>query len=493
MPSEGDETSQSDRQPSRLDNSTLARIVGEAWADTIPAVIEDYIAIPALSPAFDSTWFDNGHLGRAVELVRGWCAARPIEGMTVTIQQLADRTPIIVVEVQAYPGPGSGAVARDTVLLYGHVDKQPEMVGWSEGLGPWTPVRIGDRLYGRGGADDGYSAFAALTAIEACQRAGGSHTRLIVLIEASEESGSIDLPAHLEVLGGRLGSVGLVICLDSGCHDYQRLWTTTSLRGLVGLTLSVQVLAHGVHSGAASGIVPSSFRILRTLLDRVENSRTAMTLVPEMHVAIPAQRMREARDLAALIGPPAGQLPLAPGMRPTTDDPTEQILNGTWRPTMSVIAAGGLPAIGHGGNVLRPSTSIALSFRTPPGVDPERALGSLERILTDDPPYGARVEISHREGAWGWNAPTTAPWLARALSDASRRWFGANPGASGEGGSIPFMAMLGRRFPLAQFVVTGVLGPDSNAHGPDEYLHLPTAERLSLVIANVIDAHASSR
>lgn len=478
-------TSNPAANPAALDLTAVSDLVDRAWSDDIVERLTSYIAIPALSPAFDPDWGSRGYLASAIELVRSWCAVRPIAGMTVSVQQLPSHTPLIVIDIAAH-----NCTAPGTALVYGHLDKQPEMTGWRDGLGPWTPVLDGDRLYGRGGADDGYSAFAALTAIEACQRSGGSHRRLVVLIEASEESGSCDLPAHLDALGDRLGDVSLVMCLDSGCHDYERLWTTTSLRGLVGMTLTVQVLTEGVHSGSGSGIVPSSFRIIRQLLDRVENSRTAMVLIPEMHVAIPRHRMNEARDLAAMIGAPVSALPTAGATRPVTDDPTEQLLNSTWRPTLSIIAADGLPAIGKGGNVLRPSTSLALSFRIPPGVDPDRAIASVERILTDDPPYAAQVSISHAEGASGWDAPATAPWLADTLDRSSRAWFGSPASTLGEGGSIPFMAMLGRRFPNAQFVITGVLGPDSNAHGPNEYLHVPTATKLTKVMAEVLDAHA---
>jgi acetylornithine deacetylase/succinyl-diaminopimelate desuccinylase-like protein len=459
----------------------------EAWAERIVPVLRDFIRIPNVSPAYEPEWAELGHMAEAVELVRTWCADRPIEGMTVEVQELEGRTPVIVVDVPAF----GGGDPNDTVLLYGHLDKQPEMVGWRNGLGPWTPVIEGDRLYGRGGADDGYAAFASLTAIEAVQAAGGSHCRCLVLIEASEESGSPDLPAHLELLADRLGSPTLVLCLDSGCLDYERLWVTTSLRGLVQLTLDVEILTEGVHSGEASGVVPSSFRIMRQLLDRIESSSTGELLASELHAQIPADRMEEARDTAAELPTSIGEhFPFVDGAVPAVDDAAEQLLARTWRPSLSVVGVDGMPPAGAAGNVLRPHTALKLSLRLPPTSDARAAFGALRARLLVDPPYGARVTLTDVAIGDGWNAPPFAPWLWEALEEASSTAFGAPARAFGEGGSIPFMGMLGARFPDAQFVITGALGPGSNAHGPNEYLHLPTAERVTAALAAMLDGHA---
>ncbi len=457
------------------------------WDAEIVPVLHDYIAIPNVSVAFDADWAAHGHMDAAVELIAGWCRARRLPGATVEVHRLPGRTPVVLVEIP----PTGGGSATDTVLLYGHLDKQPEMTGWREGLGPWTPVLDGDRLYGRGGADDGYAAFASLTAVEAVRAAGGAHTRCVVLIEASEESGSPDLPAYVEHLAGRIGTPSLVLCLDSGCVDYDHLWVTTSLRGLVSVVVTAEVLTEGVHSGVASGIVSSSFRVLRRILDRVEDSATGAVLLPEFHVEIPADRLEQIRATAATLAhSPAEELPLVAGMRPTTADRVEQILRSTWRPTLSVIGAAGLPPVERSGNVLRPSTSLKLSLRLPPTADADRARAALVAALTTDPPDGARITVTGGEAGAGWNAPTFAPWLSAALDDASRAVFGRPARMMGEGGSIPFMGMLGERFPDAQFVITGVLGPDTNAHGPNEYLHVPTGRRLTAALALLLDAHA---
>ena len=408
--------------------------------------------------------------------------------MTVEVIELPQRSPVVLIEVAAFGDTHDGG--DDPVLLYGHLDKQPEMEGWREGLGPWTPVLDGDRLYGRGGADDGYAAFASLTAIEAVQASGGSHRRCVVLIEASEESGSPDLPDYVEALAERIGSPSLVVCLDSGCIDYERMWVTTSLRGLVSGVLKVDIVDVGLHSGDASGMVPSTFRIARSLLSRIEDQATGRVLLESCQIDIPQGRIEQARSTAADIGKISDHYPFVDGAGPAVDDATEQLLARTWNATLSVIGADGLPPTGRAGNVLRPSTSLKLSLRLPPTADPTAVADELAAVLLADPPYGARVTLSDVETGPGWNAPQLAPWLEAALDQVSTVAFGQPARLFGEGGSIPFMGMLGERFPAAQFVITGVLGPDANAHGPNEYLHLPTARRLTIAVAELLDAHA---
>jgi len=456
--------------------------VQRAWNEHIVPALIEYVTIPCKSPAFDAEWRAHGHLDRAVALVQRWAAARTIEGLHLEVVRLGDRTPLLYAEV-----PGA---REDTVLLYGHIDKQPEMAGWQSGLGPWTPVVRGDRLYGRGAADDGYAAFCALTAIESLQAHGSPHARCVLLVEACEESGSPDLPAYVEALAGRIGRPSLVICLDSGCGSYDALWATTSLRGLAGGTLTIDVLREGVHSGAASGIVPSSFRLLRAVLARLEDERTGQIIPSEFHVAISPERAEQAQVAAAALGEQVWrEFPLLPGMRPALGEPVELLLNRTWRPALAVTAAAGLPKIEDGGNVLRPSTSLKLSLRLPPLVDAAGATGRLKALLEADPPYGARVTFTPDAAATGWNAPAMSPWLARSVNEASTAYFGKPAMYQGTGGTIPFMAMLGERFPRAQFLVTGVLGPGSNAHGPNEFLHLPTAVKLTACVAHVLADH----
>jgi acetylornithine deacetylase/succinyl-diaminopimelate desuccinylase-like protein len=467
-----------------MDTARLSRFVSGLWDDEIVPQLVEYIRIPNKSPMFDKDWVAHGYMDAAVKLMETWARSKlsQLPGATLEVVRLEGRTPLIYIEV---PGQGD-----DTVMLYGHLDKQPEMTGWADGLGPWTPVLKGDKLYGRGGADDGYAIFGSLAALLALHEQGIPHARCVVMIEACEESGSYDLPFYVDHLAARIGSPSLVVCLDSGCGNYEQLWLTTSLRGLSGGTLTVQVLEEGVHSGDASGVVPDSFRILRDLLSRLEDPATGEIRLRELYAQIPAQRLEQARHAAQVLGADVhGKFPWAGSMQPVSDDVTELVLNRTWRPQLAVTGVAGIPALADAGNVLRPSTSVKLSLRLPPTLDAGKAVALVKQVLEKDPPYGARVSFTAADSGAGWNAPTLSPWLANAVDAASQRYFGAPAAYMGEGGSIPFMGMLGEKFPAAQFLITGVLGPHSNAHGPNEFLHIPTGKKISMVVAAVVAAH----
>lgn len=473
--------------PKHLDVSLALASSDRIWEEEIIPALFEYIRIPNKSQAFDPQWHEHGHMERAVTLIEAWCKRQPIPGLTVEVHRLAGRAPVIFMEIPGSQPPGQ---ASDTVLLYGHLDKQPEMTGWSEGRSPWEPVRRGDRLYGRGGADDGYSSFASLAAVRLLHEQGVPHARCVVLIEAGEESGSPDLPAYIEALAARIGKPSLVVCLDSGCGNYEQLWSTTSLRGLVGGVLKVEILTEGVHSGSATGIVPSSFRILRHILSRVEDEATGKVLLDALHVEIPAARRAQVEASAETLRHEVLEtFPWVPQARPVAGSLPELILNRTWRPALAVTGAEGLPAPASAGNVLRPYTAVKLSMRIPPRLDPHAASRAFKEALEKDPPYGARVTFSGEGGASGWDAPPLAPWLEAASEEASQAFFGKPAMSMGEGGTIPFMAMLGEKFPEAQFLITGVLGPQSNAHGPNEFLDLPMGKRLTCCVAGVIGAH----
>jgi acetylornithine deacetylase/succinyl-diaminopimelate desuccinylase-like protein len=473
---------QSTATRSALDLAKAEAFLTRAWESDIVPKITEYIRIPNKSPHFDKEWEKNGHMKRAADLIEAWCRKRKLPGLKVERVQLPNRTPLLFMEL-----PGQ---SDDTVVLYGHLDKQPEMVGWRKGLSPWEPVREGDRLYGRGGADDGYAAFASLTALELLADQGIPHARCVILIEGCEESGSYDLPFYIEHLEKRIGSPSLVVCLDSGCGDYERMWSTTSLRGLVGGDLVVEILREGVHSGDAGGIVPDSFRLARAVLSRLEDQTTGEIVPKAFHAKIPTERVEGARACAKILGRRGyARFPFVDGAKPQGTDPTELLLNRTWRPSLAVTGAEGLPAIKDAGNVLRPRTALKLALRIPPTVDGEKAASALKAILEKNPPHGAQVRLENAGGTSGWNAPKLETWLAQAVDNASRTFFGKASASMGEGGTIPFMGMLGRKFPKAQFVITGVLGPESNAHGPNEFLHIPTARRLTGCVASILAEH----
>ncbi len=462
-----------------MNSEQIARSVGQTWDTSIVPALERYIRIPNQSPLFDPDWEKNGHMLRAVALARTWVEEQGIEGLRIETHQLEGRTPLLFIEVDGD--------ASSTVLMYGHLDKQPAMTGWDEGLGPWTPVLRDGKLFGRGGADDGYAVFAAVSAIAALKQQKTPHARIVIIIECCEESGSMDLPAYIDLLAPTIGTPRLVICLDSGCGNYEQLWMTTSLRGSIVGNLTVEVLSEGVHSGDASGIVPSSFRILRILLDRLEDAKTGRILPEWLHADVPPDRMAEVRESARILGDEIySKFPFLPGMQPMGTDPVELLLNRTWRPMLSYTGQAGLPDLVQGGNVLRPKTSIKLSLRVPPTLDASGIDRKIKDLLESEPPYGAKVTFEPEKGAGGWAAPKVEAWLARSIDSASKMFFGKPATMWGEGGSIPFMGMLGQKFPDAQFLITGVLGPHSNAHGPNEFIDIQTGKNVTACVAQVL-------
>ena len=485
-----------------MDTKHISRFAERAWDSDILPVLREYIRIPNKSPAFEPDWESLPHMRDAAQLLDRWIAGCGVRGLSHRIVTLPGRTPVVYAEVAASGGEvaasggevaaSGGEVAsgpsKRTALLYGHYDKQPEFDGWADGLGPWSPVMRDGKLYGRGGADDGYALFASLTAIAALQAQGLPHPRCVLLIEGCEESGSFDLPHYMDALAQDIGEPHLVVCLDAECGNYDQLWLTTSLRGAVGGTLTVQVLTEGVHSGAAGGIVPSSFRILRALIERIENAETGALAQP-LNVAIPDDVRRDAAAVATTLGElETSRFPWAGRTNAGNRDGTELVLANTWRPSLAVVGLGGAPPVAEAGNTLRPATAAKLVFRLPPTLDADDAARAVKRILEASPPHDAEVTFDIEHPMGGWHSPPRAPWLTAALDKASRAHFGAPMMTMGTGGTIPFMKMLGERFHDVQFAVTGVLGPKSNAHGPNEFLHVATAKRVTACVAHLLAA-----
>src|ERR1700719_1804107 len=468
-----------------MDLKRLSGSIGKTWETSIVDQLVAYVRIPNKSPDFDPQWDRNGHMEAAGQLMAQWCRAQRLTGMRVEVRRLPGRTPLLFIDV---PGELPGCV-----LLYGHLDKQPEFTGWLPGLGPWEPVVRDGKLFGRGGADDGYAVFSSLTAIAALKAQKIPLARCVLMIEASEESGSIHLPAHLDALGSSIGEPSLVVCLDAECGNFDQLWTTTSLRGNLVGKLKVRVLTEGAHSGLASGIAPTPFRILEQLLARIENPVTGDLLLDELQVSMPRDRRAQAAAAAQVLGGSvAGKLPWAQGVQAVSNDPTELIINSTWRATLAVTGADGLPALGSAGNVLLPELAVKLSLRLPPTCDAARATAAGREALVREPPYGAQVSFDAGSATGGWNAPAFAPWLEASINRASRAVYGREAVHVGCGGTIPFMGMLGERFPRTQFFITGVLGPHANAHGPNEFLHIEYAKQLTACVSLVLADHAQT-
>ena len=467
-----------------MDTNANSDYINALWNESILPSLAEYVAIPNKSPMFDADWEANGYMEDAVKHMLAWVEAQNVAGLTSEVHRLPGRTPTILLTIEGHND--------DTVLIYGHLDKQPEFNGWEDGLGPWLPVFRDDKLYGRGGADDGYAIYSAIAAIKSLQEQQLPYPRIVVLIEASEESGSPDLPFYMDQLEDQIGKASLVIALDSTCGNYDQLWITTSLRGMLISDLTVRVLQEGVHSGAAGGIVPSSFRLLRQLISRIEDENTGVITPDFLNEQVPEVRRQEAIEAGQVLADTFEDMyPFAGSTGPMSDDPTELVLNNTWAASLAVTGLGGAPSPDEAGNVLRPETTARLALRIPPTIDAEAAAASLRKVLTENPPGGAEVTLDIHTPNPGWHAPETSEKLRQSLEKASMNYFGAPAMSIGCGGSIPFMEFLARKLPDAQFVVTGVLGPRSNAHGPNEFLHIPTGKKITAAVAELLFDWAS--
>ncbi len=472
-----------DRSVEGTVHDAVRESVDRSFAHDGLALLERYVTIPALSPAFDPAWASSGAIVEAAELFAAYAVSRPISGISARVVSIPGRTPALVVTIP----PSPGAEGAPSTLCYGHLDKQPPLGAWRHGLGPFTPVLEGDRLYGRGAADDGYALLTALAGVEALEATGGVHGGVTVLVEASEESGSPDLDAHLDALSGSMPPPDLVLCLDAVCPTYDRMWLTTSLRGVITGVLRVGVGTAATHSGSAGGVVPSPVRIARALLGRVEDAQTGDVTAPALSGEISARVLEEVAAAAAELGEAAvGTFDLLPGVGFEGVDPTDRLLRATRRPALAVIGQEGLPDAADAGNVILPEFALTLSVRIPPDLDADVAAAALRALLEHDPPSSARVTFAVAQAASGWDGAELDPDLSGRLDAASVRRFGRPTGRIGSGATIPFLGMLGRRYPRAQIVATGVLGPESNAHGPNEFLHLPTARALAGVVADLL-------
>eukprot|EP01132_Coremiostelium_polycephalum_P002083 gene2083-2570_t len=474
----------------RLDTQKTVDFSKSFWDAEIVPTLSKYIEIPNQSPLYDPEWATNGLAEKAMDLIYQWVQKQSVQGMTCEIKKIEGKSPILLIVVNG----NKNTTEEKTVLLYGHMDKQPPLTDqWDADLHPYKPVIKNGRLYGRGGADDGYSTFASIAAVLALQKQNIPHDRYVIIIEGSEESGSIHLTDYIIQYADIIKTPSLVICLDSGCGNYDQLWMTSSLRGVLTGDLTVKVLKNATHSGSASGIVPDSFRALRIALTRLEDVHTG-ELVKGLQVEIPPYRIEQVKKCAEILGETVfTEFEWVDQNNPTpiTKDPVQLLLNKTWKPTLTVTGADNLPPLTNAGNVLRTHTSVKISVRLPPSLKTEVASKVIKETLEKDPPYGTVVTFKQDKGATGWDSPKVEDWLEKAMEESSNLFFNKPHVYFGEGGTIPFMGMLGERFPKAQFVITGLLGPASNAHGPNEFLDIEYGKKLLCCVAYMLDAHAA--
>jgi len=465
---------------SKLDLSKLSDFVEEWWDKSALPSLCEFVEIPALSPSFDSEWEANGYLDAAVNTFIAWTRSLPLKGLIVSVHRLKNRSPLLLIKIE---GDSDGEV-----LFYSHLDKQPEATGWSKGKGPWKPVIEDDWLFGRGSVDDGYGGYAGILSVLALQDQGVSHPTCRFLIETGEESGSPDLSFYLDELESVLGVPDLVIVLDTGGIDYDRLWITESLRGIVAGTLSVKVSSVGVHSGHGSGVMPSSFRLARQLLSRIEDENTGEIKPEWLHIDITDKMKEQAKKIVDMNSDSVDDFPLLDGVEKQVNDPLDIFLAMNLAPSLSIIGADGIPSIQDAGNVLRTNTDLKVSIRTPPGISADEVAKKVQALLEANPPNGAHVSAEMTEVADGFLSPELPEKLSDMLEKSGKKFYGNSPMSLFIGGTIPVMAMLQSRYPDSKFIITGAGGPGGNAHGPDEKLHIPTAKKVTKCMAATVSA-----
>jgi acetylornithine deacetylase/succinyl-diaminopimelate desuccinylase-like protein len=467
-----------------MNYGTTSSMIEASFEKEVLPGLSEFIKIDNLSPFYDLEWNSNGKQDKAAQFILDWVKAQSVDGLKAEIIKDADKSPLIFVEIDARGG------STKNFMLYGHFDKQPHFTGWAEGLGPTIPVIRDGFLYGRGGADDGYAIFSAIVGIKAIQDQGLPHGRVVIVIEGSEESGSPHLVHYLNQLKERIGEPDLMVCLDSGAQDYDRLWVTSSLRGNLIVDITCEVLAEGVHSGAGTGLAPDSFMILRNILDRLEDSTTGR-VNSAFQVEIPQERIEDAQKVADLKKEHILEhVKLIEGVKGMSNDYAQLILKNTWEPTLCLTGASFIPPHETAGNVLRPKTTLRLSMRLPPSLDAPQAAEKLIQILSENPPYNAKITCVKRAPGSGWNNKKLSNKLHESLNTTSLKLWGKEYLSFGEGGSIPFIKQLADSFPSCEIVVIGVLGPNSNAHSCNEGLHIDYCKKITATLAHTLSDYS---
>jgi len=457
------------------------RTAWEAGGQAIEGLM-NLVRVPNLSPDYDKEFLTNGLIMKAIDVTKAWMETQGIKGLQSTVYHDPGRWPLLRVDIPAFNG------GSRHILCYGHLDKMPHLdaAGWSEGLSATNPVIRGPKVYGRGTNDDGYNSFLVITALRYLEEHNLPHPKITILLETGEESSDEEITRYLHDLHDSIGDVDLICILDAESQDYETVWMCKSLRGVVAGVLSVKHLAVPCHSGMATGLVPSTFRIARELISRIENEKTGEILFPEAHVEIPQNRIDQCNAIAAHLGQGSVEIvTLLPGAKYLSEDFGQLLLNKAWKPGLAVTGQRGLPIVEEGSNVIRPETALKLSLRIPPGVDAEKCQAAMKKILEADPPYGATVEFKPLGAGCGWYGKDFDPLLDAAIKKATKAAFGAEPLYYGEGGSIPLCNTFQELWGKAQIIVTGCAGPDAKPHGYDESLDLPYTGKFTAVVASI--------
>lgn len=499
-------------EPSQsIDINDLLTTIDKFWKSSIKSDFEQFVRIESITPQYvmGSTAEKLKGICEALNLAMDWvnkqsdlnatltagipqgspCAANQAHETVET--DAAHLTPILLIQI-----PGTAPEGSGSVLMYGHWDKQAiaDVKAWNEPkgsmkTGPFQPNIANGRLYGRGTADDGYALFFSIAAIQALRANGIPYPTVNFILDFDEEGGSVNLERYLEKFSFKIGTPDLCITLDSGAGDYNRIWNTTTERGIVTGTLTVKVLTDSVHSGDGSGIIPNPQRIMRHLLSRLEDPVTGKILPSEFQVEVPATYLADVFSQATNIVPSTIKgFPWFGYATTAASNPVELILNRIWRAGLAVTGVDGLPSTAAANNVVVGSVSYQLSLRLPPPLRIDEVQRQLKDLFEKDPPYGATVTYDYEgaPAANGWMSPPQPRWLSEAIDQASQVLFQQPSAPLGDGGTQPVLAILKEKFKETLFFASGVAGPGNNEHAANENLNIKYAEQLSACEAYVL-------
>lgn len=464
----------------------LKQFVESEFTNNALPSFKTFLTIENCTPAYDPDWDKNGLLKSAASHLKAYALkSSGVQGLNAILSSDEGKTPFLLVTVDSTSGDGK------SILLYGHFDKQPPNSGWSQGLGPYLPVEKDGYLYGRGSADDGYAFYAMLTIIKALQNFNIPHPKFVIILEGSEESGSIDLPIYIEEYQQFIGQPDLILALDSGIIDYNRIWLTSSLRGVVSCDLTVKTLTKGVHSGKGSGIAPESFMIIRKLLSKLEDYND-QSRMKDFEVEIPDSEKTKISKAVEVMGDDwCSKIPILPGMKLLGDTPTDRLINWTWKPALTVAGARGIPNVKDAGNVLRPYTTLYLSIRTPPTFDGILNGKKILEDITNQTPFNSTVLIENYEAFNGSLIKEPSDNLKSQIDNLAKNYISGGMAQIPVGISIPFTTIFSQYFPKSQILVTGCAGVDSNAHGPNERLNLSYTKNFICSFVHIFSVYKS--